>query len=369
MLGNRQLSFLIAKMRNNIFLSFITVCLLIFSCDLLALDKEKIQVPSGYSLKKLNDIDGAVLIPDGWHFLRETRPNFVGYFISKQEIKNGGIYTTGLSIQVNLNLHGIGGASVEGVAMAETKKCIDNNSIEVINVWNILSGPLIGYGCTFSHEPQAGPFMRADNINVASSETGSLFQISFESPNSEWEEISTIRSHLLNNIVAEGEVICMGLVNGYERVQGCKHNNYKRYNKITSRLFGSLPLNEISEYLETKSTGILLDYSDKSGQYSLTLKARKKLPQSSYIVIQFDNPLDNDKPIVTEKRWVNGKVEANYLSSKIKGFDCGYYWADVFIYKNRSKIKLIGTHRQLIQLRESLANVGDPGNLLRQKCL
>jgi len=107
------------------------------SDDLYAENKEKMQVPSGYSLRMLDDINGSVLIPDGWYYSREIRSNFVGYFISKQEIKGGGIYTTGLSIQVNLNLHGVGRTSVEGIAMVETKKCVNNKTLDVTNVWNI----------------------------------------------------------------------------------------------------------------------------------------------------------------------------------------------------------------------------------------
>jgi len=119
--------------------------------------------------------------------------------------------------------------------------------------------------------------MRADNINVASSETGSLFQIAFESPYSDWEKLAVIRSHLLNSIVAEGQAICMNVDENNEYIKNCKHNNYKRFNNTPSRLFGSQPLNEISEYFETKSTGIAMDFQEKSSQYALTLKMQKKI--------------------------------------------------------------------------------------------
>ena len=112
-----------------------------------------------------------------------------------------------------------------------------------------------------------------------------------------------------------------------------------------------------------------MDTYNNSGQFSLTLKALKKLPPSTYIVIKFENPIDIGRPIVTEQRWRSGKNEANFLSKKIKGLDCGYYWANISIYESRSKKKLLGIHRQLIQSRVSLVNASGSDGLMGNSCM
>ena len=346
---------------------FCFAVLLLFSNDLFAINVVKHDVPDGYSLKELNDINGSVLIPDGWYFLRESKPGTIAYFITKEEIKNGGIFTTGLTINIHMDAYRRISTAVEGLAMSDIKICADK--FNITRVWNFLSGPLLGYGCSYNINPEKGLYLKADHLSMASSKTGALYRVTFESPQADWQALSQIRGYLLNRLVFDGQAICSDGNTNNKYFQGCQNNNNDWFNKKPSRLYGSQPLNEISEYFETKSTGVAYDFDDKSSQYSLTLKVLKNIPRSAYLVINFDNPLDKNNPVVIEKRWQSGKEENSYLSPKIKGMDCGYYWAIVSLYRDRSKDGLLGRHHQLIQSRASMVYATKPEDILRSKCM
>ena len=72
--------------------------LLFLTSNLLAQDLP--VPPQGFQWERCPEIKGAFLRPDRWHFKRELEKGTYAFFISKEEIKPGGEFKTGVTINV-----------------------------------------------------------------------------------------------------------------------------------------------------------------------------------------------------------------------------------------------------------------------------
>ena len=122
---------------------------------------------------------------------------------------------------------------------------------------------------------------------------------------------------------------------------------------------GPLPENESSQYIETISTGIGLDYRKRVAQFVITLKATQRLPRGAYLEVHFPDPANPANPVVMGKVRQGVTPKVTIISPKLKGLKCWNYEAIVYIYRARSRSTLLGTHHQIIQSRINLDKVRD----------
>ena len=136
---------------------------------------------------------------------------------------------------------------------------------------------------------------------------------------------------------------------------------------------GPLPENESSEYLDTKSTGIALNWKEGVAQYSMMLSAKRRLgqlrqttemsrrdfrlPFRAYLEVYFENPADSNNPIVVSKVWEAEQQDIFFLSPSFKGLKCRNYKVVVYVYKDSEKSKFLGVHQQNIQSRVNLDKI------------
>lgn len=128
---------------------------------------------------------------------------------------------------------------------------------------------------------------------------------------------------------------------------------------------GPLPENESSEYIETVASGIYFNTEKLVAQFTLTLKAKNRLPTGAFLEVHFPNPSDPFNPFVVGKVRKGGASEIFVSSPDLKGFKCWNYEIVTYIYRGRSKSKLLGTHSQFVQSRFNMDKVRDGGELVK----
>ena len=127
---------------------------------------------------------------------------------------------------------------------------------------------------------------------------------------------------------------------------------------------GPLPSNASSEYVETFGTGILFDTQKLTGKFNITLKAKQQLPFGAYLEAHFENPENPSDPIVVGKVWQEREQTMLILSPELKGIKCRNYQVVVYVYTEKTKNKLLGTLRQIIQSRINLDKVRSTKDLV-----
>jgi hypothetical protein len=128
---------------------------------------------------------------------------------------------------------------------------------------------------------------------------------------------------------------------------------------------GPLPENESSKYLTTTGTGILMDFQELVGQFTIHLKAKRSLSPGAYLEAHFPNPASSSNPAVVGKLLEKDAAEIFILAPKSKGFKCWNYEVEVFVYRDSAKSLLLDTHHQSIQSRVDLDKVRNGEELLK----
>lgn len=126
---------------------------------------------------------------------------------------------------------------------------------------------------------------------------------------------------------------------------------------------GPLPVNESSEHLITKGTGITFNARRKDGQFNLSLEPRG-LPGGTVLETQFPDPADPTRKIAVEEILHEDETEKLVISPSLPGFKCWNYEVEVFIYSDDTKSELLGNHYQTIQSRVDLRSVKDNMDLI-----
>ena len=76
---------------------------------------------------------------------------------------------------------------------------------------------------------------------------------------------------------------------------------------LTRQELGPLPRNASSKYLETVATAFAFDLpadsntKDSGAMYSITLRAKRRLPPEALFLVQFENPESPESPLELER--------------------------------------------------------------------
>jgi len=112
-------------------------------------------------------------------------------------------------------------------------------------------------------------------------------------------------------------------------------------------------------------TGVNMDTATLTGQFSIHLKTGPRLPEDAYIEVHFPNPANPANTDVVVEGIETGKSGLMFLSSKSKAFKCWNYEVTVYVYRDNSMSKLLGSHHQVIQSRFDLDKVKTRKELAR----
>ncbi len=123
------------------------------------------------------------------------------------------------------------------------------------------------------------------------------------------------------------------------------------FKSLPAGQLGPLPLNATSLYLDTTGTGILMDLASNSARFSLSLKARDKLPDGAYLETYFPDPANPARTHTVSRLAPKIRTPIRFESPLSHNFRCWNYEVITYVYTDRSATDLLDTHRQLIQSR------------------
>ena len=137
--------------------------------------------PAGFTWKRFDPARTSFLVPDGWHVLSESSNGTDAVFITKEEIRPGGTFVTGVTINVVTRNKKTDVAALGAAMIKEMRK--KGEVLESVD--DVKHGPLTGSSCTVA--------LAAPNDNLityvaalADTSANRLYIVQFEAPKAEW---------------------------------------------------------------------------------------------------------------------------------------------------------------------------------------
>ena len=158
--------------------------------------------PAGFSWKEFPQIQGVLLVPDGWHVKVHEEKGTIAVFITEQNIDERKKYDVGLSAQVVKRLEG-------SLAVDRAKAYIANLALqnELVELRKPVSmGKLEGHGCLIKAKALDGSgTLVMSSFALGNTKTNSLFLFTFEAPESKWEEAWKKGMVIMNKLGVDDE--------------------------------------------------------------------------------------------------------------------------------------------------------------------
>lgn len=155
--------------------------------------------PAGFSWKECHDSESAFLIPDGWYFKQEETQDTEACFITKEEIKNGGIFHTGLTVNIVRNLPEKLKVQPSAYANALIDALKKKYSVGKVNTTGEGTPFYITSVPTYIQSPN-GEKINTLQMFIANDSTGTIYIVSYESPEASWEEDWKIGEKILQSL-------------------------------------------------------------------------------------------------------------------------------------------------------------------------
>lgn len=175
---------------------FAAIALIISSHAALAQVTELPPAAPGFHWQRVDEIKGAFLVPNGWHFKREAKAETLGYFASRENVDISGKFLVGLTVNVMPRLK-------RRDAVASAYELIEGFAAgkRLIRSWDASMGPFVGAGCLVQDETTV-----MHVLTVANPKTNTLYLFIFEAPSSEWEKAWTLGDKMMKRLLLDDEV-------------------------------------------------------------------------------------------------------------------------------------------------------------------
>ena len=182
----------------------VTFCFLslVFSF-VLAEEKKLMDPPKGYSWARCPDIKGAFLQPDGWFFKSTKEEDNKSFFITKEEIKDGKQFSTGLSIFVLSNIPKKSKDSPYNYSLKIKAVAKETNTLT--KEWDRDMGPFKSIGFVYTKKDKKGDYT-VHNLLISNDKTGTLYMILFEAPVTEWEQAWKVAEPMLKYLLIDDTI-------------------------------------------------------------------------------------------------------------------------------------------------------------------
>lgn len=185
-----------------------TTCLALLVLALLALasSAELPIPPEGYAWSELGAIKAALLVPNGWHMKHQGSGDKNMWAISKENIDQKGYFETGLTFISTQNV------STKPQGKVPPSKFADAMLKEMKNTYPLEressgpQGPFYTVRYQYIDAPKGKTAVRIYNLLMANDQTGTLYQVIFEAPLSEWDKAWEIGEQILKKILVDDEV-------------------------------------------------------------------------------------------------------------------------------------------------------------------
>ncbi|KAL6075978.1 hypothetical protein QOT17_003284 [Balamuthia mandrillaris] len=178
------------------------------------------QAPPGFKWKACKDLNGHILCPESWHFTESTNsqfvvaeagpegdaasfsstpePNFINYFLTKEDLQETGRFKTGLTLRLYPNLPRSVGLSPEQFARDCIARVEASVRRTILLKWHVslqrerelgIKYKEVGYNVHGAAEKLDNDAVVVNTCFLFASEPREqLVEMVFESPEEEWED-------------------------------------------------------------------------------------------------------------------------------------------------------------------------------------
>jgi hypothetical protein len=161
--------------------------------------------PSGYSWKACRAAQGALLLPRGWFFREETKGDAGACFVSRESTAGGNRYNVGLLLRVLRDLPKKTGLAPSRWASEYLKQSTREHA--VVRQSQGPQGPFFAYRLesrsTLSPREKA---LHTYTLLIANDQTGTLFLVVAEAPESQWREAWRTLEPVLKMLLLDNEI-------------------------------------------------------------------------------------------------------------------------------------------------------------------
>jgi hypothetical protein len=161
--------------------------------------------PNGYSWVECKETKVALLKPANWFFKKEESNGTWGYFISKEEIKDGQDFNTGLTINVISQVTKLTGVTPSKYAKAMLERLIDGKKIKKEPQQQQLD-VLTAYMAQIVDKKPGGSYVAIHYLLIGNDTTGTLYLVIFESPLESWDTAWKVATPMLNMLKLDTEL-------------------------------------------------------------------------------------------------------------------------------------------------------------------
>jgi len=176
--------------------SVVALFLVVSSAVVLAADLP--PAPDGFTWQEVPDIKAAVLKPQGWFFKREQQKDTRAYFITNENIDQGGDFKTGLSVNVFRKLKK---SKATDQAKSMIANLVDKYHVEP---FERKTGSFYELGCELKDTDESGTIVMRE-LAVANEKTNTLYLFIFESPEAEWNAASKVGEQIMDKLALDDE--------------------------------------------------------------------------------------------------------------------------------------------------------------------
>ena len=159
----------------------------------------------GYTWQLLPVIDAKILMPKDWHLLVETNDKVDAMFLSREDISDGGMFLTGLTINAVRRAGVWSGRSVDEFARREDQLIYKIPGVKIDDRWTSDQSGIKQYGVRYRTWDSAGTEYTAMRLSIVNEQSRSVYFLTFESLGREWPESEKIGQTMIESLRLNSE--------------------------------------------------------------------------------------------------------------------------------------------------------------------
>ena len=155
--------------------------------------------PTGFSWQECNEIKGAFLKPQNWHFKKVIKESSMAYFITKENIDKAGMFETGMSLNVIKNID-------KKMNMTPTMYAVEfakaaKNQHTFLDTWSRNMGPFKSIGFVYKKDD-----FIFHKLLISNDKTGTLYLFIFEAHSKNWDQARILGNEMLKKLFIDDSV-------------------------------------------------------------------------------------------------------------------------------------------------------------------
>ena len=154
------------------------------------------QAPKGFHWERATEIKGAFLTPDGWFFRHEKKQKTYAYFVTRENIAQGGEFRVGLTVNVMPRIQ-----DKDAVEYAKQLIAVYPRGKKLLKSWDASMAPFVGGGCLVEDETTV-----THTLIVGNPKTNTLYLFIFEAPKAEWSEAWRSGQEIMRLLLIDDEI-------------------------------------------------------------------------------------------------------------------------------------------------------------------